>query len=413
MLVHNCSLLPKVFVDSISNLDKNPDFKLIGLGNPKETTDALGILAEPSADLGGWDGGIDQSPVTKVWTTRRPDGVCVQLVGSDSPNLDGKLGIPLITQEQIDRDIAFYGRDSLWFTMMNEGVMPKGQGSRRVLTRQDCVKFGAFNPPNWLGSARTKIAFLDAAYGGVGGDRCIFGTLEYGAETPTDLPEAVASALISQQPVADRAKNIIALGPVENVPINPKLDILAVDQIVNFVKSRCEAANIPPANFFYDAGMRSSLVMAFSRLWSAQCQAIDCGGSPTESKVSADIDIPCSKYYSKRITEIWFSVRLVVHAGQFRGMTDDVIYEFAAREWTIVGANKTEVETKEKMKLKVGRSPDKADAVAIGVEGARQRGFVIRRMRQAQQAKQDEKWKRELRERSERLHRRAELNPTA
>ena len=65
------SLLPPAFIHAISNLDKNIRLKVIGLDNPKDTMDALGMLAEPAAHLGGWDGGIDQSPGTK---TGKPDG---------------------------------------------------------------------------------------------------------------------------------------------------------------------------------------------------------------------------------------------------------------------------------------------------------------------------------------------------
>lgn len=59
------SLLPAAFIHMISNLDKNEDLRVVGLGNPKETMDALGLLAEPAASLGGWDSGIDQTPKTK------------------------------------------------------------------------------------------------------------------------------------------------------------------------------------------------------------------------------------------------------------------------------------------------------------------------------------------------------------
>jgi hypothetical protein len=93
------SLLPPAFIHAISNLDKNVSLKVIGLGNPKDTMDALGMLAEHAAHLGGWDGGIDQTPGTKQWETKRHGGICIQLPGDDSPNLDGKLGCPLITQE--------------------------------------------------------------------------------------------------------------------------------------------------------------------------------------------------------------------------------------------------------------------------------------------------------------------------
>lgn len=405
LLGDELSLLPRVFVDGISNLDKNTKFLCIGLGNPKDTTDALGVLAEPAAYLGGWDGGIDQSPFTKVWETRRPQGVCLQLVGSDSPNLDGKLGIPLLTQEQIDRDVAFYGTESLWYTMMNQGMMPRGQGSRRVITRQMCEKFGARNEPNWLNSTRTKIAFLDAAYRGVGGDRCVFGVLEYGEEMPSDaeLPSRLASAFVDQPKPDSQKRRILNLVETMLVPINNEIkgNELPEDQIVNFVSSQCNDRKIPPENLYYDAGMRTSLVQAFSRLWAKTTNSVDCGGKPSDRKVSYDIDVFCKDYYSKFITELWYNVRLVIEAGQFRGMTDDVMLEFGSREWTIVGANKIEVEPKDKMKAKTGRSPDLADAVAVGVWGAIQKGFVIRRLAGDKRRRMnDDRWKSELRDKS-------------
>lgn len=396
------SMLPRAFVDAISNLDKNPDFKLVGLGNPKETTDALGVLGEPAAFLGGWDGGIDQTPITKSWQTRRADGICLQLVGTDSPNLDGKLGIPLITQEQIDRDVSFYGKDSIWFSMMNQGMMPRGQGSRRVITRQMCQKFGALNDPLWLNSRKTKIAFLDAAYRAVGGDRCVFGELDFGEESKSDEPlvQSIVDSLLKQN--ADERKNqqILALVDTLIVPIRPGDLEQPEDQIVAYVKAQCEQRGILPENFYFDSGMRTSLVSAFARLWSPNVNPVDCGGKPTEQKVSENIDVRACDYYSKKITQIWYSVRLIIEAGQFRGMTEDVMMEFAAREWTMVGANKIEVEAKDKMKLKTGRSPDLADAVAIGCWGAVAKGFVIRRLATKEAAQQDHHWKKELREKA-------------
>lgn len=407
------SLLPRVFVHAISNLDKNPDFKAVGLGNPKETTDALGLLAEPSAALGGWDSSIDQTPVTKTWETRRPQGIAIQLPGPDSPNLDGKLGIPLITQEQIDRDVAFYGRDSHWFTMMDCGMMPKGQGNRRVITRQLCLKHHAMDEPVWSGSPRTYIAFLDAAYRGVGGDRCVFGVACFGAErTYEDTPDnALLNAIISQSREEAPGRKIFALLETMVVPIkdgdfaNPP-----EDQIVAFVRSQCDLRSIGPESFYFDSGMRTSLVTAFSRLWSNQVNSIDCGGSATDRMVSHDIPVPCKDYYSKRITEMWYSVRLCIEAGQFRGMTEEVMLEGCQREFTRTDGNKIEVEPKEKMKVKTGRSPDLFDALCIGFEGARMKGFQIRRLKSDTQVQIDDRWKSQVIKKAATFAKRGSLN---
>lgn len=412
LLADELSLLPRAFIDSISNLDKNPSFKCIGLGNPKDTTDAMGVLGEPAAHLGGWDGGIDQTPQTKTWPTRRIGGICLQLPGPDSPNLDGKLGIPLITQEQIDRDVAYYGTDSIQYTMMNLASMPRGQGSRRVITRQMCQKFHALDDPVWKDARRTQIAFLDAAYGGAGGDRCVFGWLQFGIEAlPLDGSMHVSN-LISQDQPSLAERQILHLGGMELVPIVNN-DEPAEDQIVDFVRSRCEQQGVSPENFWFDAGMRTSLVSAFSRKWSSNVQSIDFGGRPSDRKVSTEIDVFCKDYYSKFVTELWFNVRHVIEANQFRGMTEDVMMEGSSREWKIVGANKIEVETKAEMKLKTSRSPDLFDALACGVHGAIQRGFKIQRLGTPQQKRQDSRWKRELKEQQEKLWQSKQLNYAA
>jgi len=415
------SLLPKIFVDSISNLDKNPDLKVVAMGNPKETTDALGVLAEPAVHLGGWDAGIDQTPETKTWEIRRPQGICLQFPGTDSPNLDGRLGIPLITQEQIDRDVAFYGKDSLWFTMMDQGMMPRGQGSRRVLTRSFCLRHRAMEEPMWANTNRTRIGCLDAAYRAVGGDRCVFSELQFGYEI-TPLENVSASSIINQRADGSHGRQILALIDVVIVPIVMSGGHVGAkgaakepeDQIVKFVKEQCERRSIPPQNFFYDSGMRSSLVQAFNRDWSTAVNAIDFGGRPSERPVSSGIEIKCCDYYSKFVTELWFSVRLVVEADQFRGMTEDVMMEGCSREWTLVGANKTEIETKEKMKLKTGRSPDLFDTLVCGVEGARRLGFSIANLAAKHHARPgDDAWKRELREQAAKVWHEKRLNYAA
>ena len=383
LLADELQFLPRVFVDGIANLNKNPDFKCVGSGNPKDTTDALGVLCEPAAHLGGWDGGIDQTPKTKTWEIRFPNGIAIQLPGSDSPNLDGRLGIPIITQEQIDADIRFYGKDSIQYSMMDEGRMPRGQGSRRVITRQLCLKHHAMEEPIWLNNTRTRIGCLDAAYRGVGGDRCVFMELQFGLNS--------------------ERKTIIALIDSMVIPITDMLKDTPEDQIAIRVRDECERRGITPEHMAFDSTGRGSLMSAFGRLWSPHVVAVEFGGTPTDRPVSMGIDMTCREYYSKFVSELWFSSRLVIEADQFRGMTDDVMMEGCYREWTKVGANKTEVETKEKMKLKSGRSPDLYDCLCTGIELARRLGFKIESTTNIPSSARTDAWKRELRERAKAL----------
>jgi len=392
LLADELSFMPKDFIHAISNLNKNPDFKLGGYGNPKETQDALGVLCEPAANLGGWDGGIDQRPGTKTWQIRFEDGVCLQLPGSDSPNLDGKLGIPLISQKDIDKDVAFWGKDSLQYTMMNEGRMPRGQGARRVLTRLMCQKFRAMEDVIWKDSNQVKIGCLDAAYRGVGGDRCVFAELRYGFDV--------------------EGMNVLALHEQMIVPIVDDPAVDAEDQIAEFCKQNCLMRGIPPTQMFFDSTGRGTLMSAFARLWSSAVVPVEFGGvaSSRPAPVKPEPGKPqktCREYYFNFVTELWFMVRHVVEAGQFRGMTEDVMQEGCAREWGFVGATgvKIQVEPKPMMKLKSGRSPDLFDCLVAGVEGARRLGFKVANLATLNGNEVKPGWKSDLQRRQDKIWR--------
>ena len=83
------------------------------------------------------------------------------------------------------------------------------------------------------------------------------------------------------------------------------------------------------------------------------------------------------------------------------------------REYKMVGANKIEVESKSDMKEKTGRSPDLFDALAIGCEGARQRGFLIKRIINEDAAEEDTRWKDELRRKALAITKKYQLNYAA
>lgn len=385
-------LMPKAYIDAVSNLNKNPDFKCVGLGNPKDITDALGILCEPSRSLGGWDSGIDQEPGMKTWPTNFDKGVCIQLPGSDSPNLDGNLGIPLITQEHIDADIRTYGKDSVQYTMMDEGRMPRGLGSRRVITRQMCYKFHAIEDVIWATSDQTNIGFMDAAYRGVGGDRCVFGHLKMGrAMFGEEFFDCLA--IVDTMVVPIKALD----------PRDPDKSQMPEDQIVTFVMDQCQKREIEPSNFGFDSTGRGSLMNAFGRLWSNHVVGIEFGAQPTERMVSNEIDLLCKDYYINIVTELWFSVAYVIQSGQMRGLTDAVMEEGCYREFGFKD-RRIYVEPKDKMKVKSGRSPDLFDALACGVEMARRNGFVIKRISAMKQMRVDRRWKDDLRQKAHEHH---------
>jgi hypothetical protein len=379
------SFMSSSWLSALANLDKNPDFRFIGLGNPNDILDPLGKAAEPRD---GWSSHLEPEK-TAVWDTRFMNGRCVNLIGHNSPNFDYPENEPtrfpyLISREKIANTKAFFSEDSSEYHSQCIGSMKIGMMLKRVITRDLCVQFQAMSRDVvWDGKPK-RICGLDAAYGG---DRCMCGHLDFGKVTS--------------------GKMMVLIYPPSIVPIKVSGGKEPEEQIADWVKDYCRRLDIRPADFFHDSTGRGSLGTALARVWSAQCNPVEFGGTPTTRPVSLDLFIwdyatkrrrlkRCDEHYSKFVTELWFTIRYAIEAGQIRGLPEDVMEELCMREWSKVKGDKIEVESKVDMKERVGRSPDLGDWCSIVLEGARQRGFSVSKLGNAEQEQRDNEWLKDL-----------------
>lgn len=368
------------FLSAFANLDKNEDFQAIVLGNPVDILDPLGRAAEP---IDGWTNHMEPTK-TDVWPTRFMGGRAINLVGLDSPNMDGPADQParykyLISREKIANTAAFFGKDSVEYYSQCVGVMKIGQLSRRVITRDLCEKFGAREDVIWDAAFEiVNIGGLDAAYNG---DRCALNHIQMGKDL--------------------KGKQVIRINEPVIVPISVNSPLIPEDQIAEFCKNYCEERDIPPENFFHDSTGRGTLGTSLARVWSNKCNPVEFGGKPTARPVSLDlfIDDPetgerrlkrCDEEYSKFVTELWFAVRLAIESGQLKNLPEETMEEGCLREWSKVKGDKKEIESKKDMKERIGRSPDLFDCAAIGVEGARRKGFMISKIGKTDNRKKKE-----------------------
>lgn len=363
LIADEASLMGTAFFDAISNLNKNKGFRAIVLGNPKDPTDCLGLICEPHTSLGGYEG-IEQGLKTQVWKCRRAKTHCVQLVGTDSPNFDVPEGTPepypfLIGREAIKADLDYYGEDNLHFQMMDLGVMPRNAQSRRVITRQLCEVHHAMEEVQWLDTRTKDLIGLDASYSSVGGDRTVLTHLRIGVGD-------------------DKLWMVAYVVPPIIVPTHggdsPE------DQIALFVRDYCTKNLIIPGRVFFDSTGRATLMNSFARKWSSEVVPVEFGGYPSNRIVSDSIRKMAKDYYGKKVSELWFTVRHIIEAGQMRKMPLNAIEEGCLREWGMGQRGKIDVEPKENTKKRLGRSPDIFDSLAAGIEGARQMGFQVGRL---------------------------------
>jgi len=360
LIADEASLMTRGFLDSVSNLRKNPTFKLIAMGNPKDRADALGVICEPHPSLGGWDG-VGHEEKTRTWKTRAPGGHAIQLCGTDGPNagLSTPIYRGIITDAMIEADAAYYGRDSLQFSMMNLGVMPKDGGSRRVITTGLCEQKRAFDDVLWASKDKlTVVAGLDAAYSGTGGDRCVLTQMTFGPDINGDI--------------------LLAFNGQHIVPVDPRSSETPEEQIARWVMAFCESNDIPAENLGFDSTGRGSLGTAFARIWSAAVEPVEFGGRPSmERRVSVADGRSEADAYGKKVSALWFASRNVVECQQLRRVPRDAVEEAQWREWVINRNGSVDVEPKEKMKERMGRSPDLWDSAVVAIEMARKRGFHI------------------------------------
>lgn len=360
LIADEAQFMSRAFFDAIANLNKNPGFKAIVLGNPKDPMDCLGLVTEPSPLIGGWDG-VEQGKRTQVWDCRMPGARTVQLVGTDSPNFDVPKGTPepfpfLIGRAAIEADLAYYGEDSLQFTMMNLGVMPKAAMERRVIHRQLVELNDGFKGVQWANDQQVHLVGIDVAYSGVGGDRTVLIHAAFGLDVT--------------------GRQILHMvEPQITVPSKPIRGLTVEETQAQYVAQFCQKMNIAPEHVFFDGTGRSAFTSAMGRIWSPNTIAIEFGGAPTErfferGRRGKDM-------FSKMVSELWWATRFAFEAKQVRGVTEELVTEGSMREWGIIAGNKIDVEPKEKTKKRMGRSPDIYDAWAVTVEGARRLGFSI------------------------------------
>jgi len=376
------SFMERSFLDAYSNWYGKPNFKGLLTGNPTDIEDPLCTAAEP---LEGWENWVDTGK-TQEWRTKFYNAWAVAYDGRDSPNLDFPADQPprypyLIGRKKLEAVAKTEGTDSPLWWMQCVGKPLPGVSQMKVITRQMCEQNRAFEPVVWHGGKTTTVLGLDAAYGGVGGDRCVLCRLEFGLDVD--------------------GNNVIACHPIVLVPVSVKNPELAETQIARFCMQYADQLGIPPENFFFDA--RATLAVELARIWSPNVNAVDFGGKATTRPVSLDEFVwdgdtqtkrlkRCDEHYSKFVTELWFAVRYAIMGQQLRQLPREVAAEGAKRLWRFTKGQppRIEVETKAEMKERTKESPDLFDALATAMEGARRLGFEIQNLRETRSKRQEE-----------------------
>lgn len=350
----------------------------IGNTNPSVPNNPLDIVSEPE---GGFSS-IPEDGKTKVWNCKKHPRHpikcrCINLDGADSPNAKFPIDRPRYPNLAGPHKILNYTEGSESYYSQGRGVFKFGLAMFKIITKEVCEQFHAFDSLTWSHDPGiTKVGMCDAAYGSVGGDRCPVGWLEFGKCTDGKIRVMFREFWLA--------------------PIVLKQDMIPEDQIALFCKNKMEAVGVPASNFFFDG--RGSLAMSFARIWSPAVHAVEFGGIPTDRLAGPDIYTigdngrrlkTAREHFLNFCSELWWSWRYIVESDQMRGLPLDIVIDGQPREWKKVRNDKVQVETKADMKKRTGMSPDLADMLVAGLEGARRLGFQISKLGNELQSEDD------------------------
>lgn len=349
-------LSESVTTAAFSNLIVNPEFQLIGIGNFASILDPLGKLSKPKA---GWE---SVTPEDTEWETDY--GWCIRFDGLKSPNiLSGKDQFPEIYNNS---DLANHkrhlgGENSGLFWRMCRSFPCQDVDDKVIYTDADFIRGRAFNAPEW-GSEPVSIVGVDPSFSN-GGDRFSVCFGQYGTDPEGNQQLAV--------------KKVVQL--YENVLLRDEpRDI----QLAKQLKELCIKEGIPVDSVAIDASGPGGLAFGsiLASVWRSGFMLVKFAGKASETAVSYDDPRKGVEVFVNRRSEVWFAAKDPLRRGQIKGITSDIAEELKQVNYETRKDQFTRmvVESKDEMKSRIGRSPDKAEAFLIMVDLARQRhGFNI------------------------------------
>lgn len=357
LLEELASLEPALMNTVTGNLMANPNTDIIGAFNPDSHYDEAGKASEP---IEGW-GSITHDSIR--WRNKR--GITLRFDGAKSPNVVAgeTKWRGLLTKQVYEQKEIELGKDSKFFWSQYRGFWSPTGSKESVFTEEEILQYGADKPVanEWI-SPPAMCAFMDPSYEH-GGDRAFLSVGKCGDAMIEGRSRKVLSYTELIQLDAD---------------INKKED--KTEQIVDKFVEECKRRGISPENAGYDATGASALYSVIKIKWSDKVMAVKFGEKASDAPISKVDKRPASDEYSRISDEIWYAAKPLIRSHQIKGLQPDAILEMTNRTFKRKNG-KIQLETKDEMKERALRSPDRADAVLGLSHLCRQRlGLVAEEM---------------------------------
>lgn len=347
-----CELTQAILDAAFSNLTTNPFFQMIAFANFKSRYDPFGIFAEPK------DGYDSINLDSTEWETKR--GYAIRFDGLKSPNIiEGKDVWPVYGSKQLAAHRKDLGENSALFWRMCRSFEPPVGLDNTIYSESELAVGNANAEPIWL-SGFTPMAAADPSFSN-GGDRFIlfFGKMGLDGDRIMNLYYDRYLTLFDDARQAKQRTRAF--------------------QMADQIKTHCQVYGVIPRNFAIDVtAAQQTQADVIEEVWGRGIHRVDFSGKATDMPVSAATPKPGHEQFCNRVSELWYAGLEFIKHKQIKGIKVDQAREMKARTYTTIkGADglRILVEPKKDMKLRLGFSPDIADAGFVMLDLARRLGF--------------------------------------
>lgn len=331
--------------EAISNLNANPQFQCVALGNFNSQYDPFGVFSTPKD---GWNSITVDS---EEWETK--SGKCIHLDGLKTPNIEHDDKWPfLLTSKQVKYAIDNEGENSLSFWRFIRSFPAPVGAEEGIYSEADFRKYDVSKEPRWTNTPVTLAGF-DPAFTN-GGDRSVLAVLKCGTSEESGPTVAFHKFYYLREDVTKpEPRNF---------------------QIAREVMRICQENGVSPERLAIDAtGAGDPFCDILSEIWSQRIVRIKFGEKASSLPVSVTNPVKGFEKYTNRVTELWFSGVEYMRSSQLKAIPPDLAKEMSGRKYMTTSGGKVTVEPKRDYKSRLGRSPDLADAFFLGIDLARQR----------------------------------------
>ena len=345
----NNTLGDGILKTAYENMTSNERLNFIGMANPDKLTDPFADLCEPK---NGWKSvnlGDDE------WRTKY--GMCYRFNAEESPRIleandelywqPDKAYCERIAENRGGKRSRGYYRFVLAFWC------PDG-AENSVYSETEMMQGGALTEaePRW-DHEPIVVTGLDPSFSR-NGDRsqACFGKV--GKVNGVDHFHVCYETLISED-ASDKTTPL-------------------THQIVYGWVEVCKEWGVLPTRAAMDnTGSGISFGHVVDKEWSPAVQKVNFQGSPSDQKVKFRME-EC-EYFNKN-SELWIQPKEFIRSGQITGISKELMEEMVEREFHGKETRKLRVESKEDVKKRMKKSPDRADAFLLAFEKAVTMGLM-------------------------------------